>query len=111
MTNSNQKPYDSWLYIAEYNRLTLDYAGALVPSAPLVPPVRDQRLGIDFEPQVSEPFDEKTKFIDVVADLDCCLAFGPEPKADARLHKIRAGETRRYGVSPGHRLAVVAAED
>lgn len=74
----------------------------------LMPGVAEQHVDIDVESQMSEPFNERTKFIMVHAEADCSLAFGAEPKADADYHRLAAEQDRWYSVQGGQRLAVIS---
>lgn len=72
--------------------------------------VAEQNLVISGASASSAAFNSKTKFIEIVADVDCAIAFGvTAPTADATKHYIPAKTTRYYGVNPGTFLAVIAS--
>ena len=100
----------SRIYISEYSRLGLDFTGAVI-DAPMAPAVAEQSLEIMHEERISSFFNSATRFIIITADADCCIAIGSTPKANPRMHKVHSGETRRYGVSHEHRLAVIVSEE
>lgn len=81
---------------------------------PHMPPVAEQKLTIGPEQDVSKPFGEKTRFIRVRPDEDCCLAFAMPDiqhiEAVPGLHVLGAGEVAWYGVRHGMRLAVIQDE-
>lgn len=60
---------------------------------------------------VSEPFGAETHAVLMHATENCSVAFGTKPDADPKKGFMKAGETRQYSVFPGHRLAVIAAEE
>jgi len=99
------------LFITEYSRLGHDFLN-LVFDAPSVPSIAEQRVEFGLDQQgLSEPFSGGTRFVEVIATEDCCLAFGEAPRANATKHWLPADTLRRYGVAQGHRVAVVASED
>ena len=98
------------LFITEYSRLGQDFLGHQLDSAS-VPAIAEQRVEFSHEQGLSDPFLGATRFVEVISPDDCCLAFGAKPQADPTKHWLPAGILRRYGVSPGHLLAVVLSED
>ena len=74
---------------------------------PMTPALVEQSVEIGEVSKHSKPFNSATRLVMLKARADCSLAFGVEPKADPRFHFMDAGETRFYGVKPGHRVAVV----
>ena len=98
------------LYITEYTRVANDSAHQS-SGAPLTPPVAEQSILIDFESAQSAPFSGTTHYIFIHTTEDCCLAFGKDPVADPKLHRISAGGERFYGVNFGDRLAVIASRE
>jgi hypothetical protein len=97
------------LYITGYRFLAYDNNTHSLP-APQVPEEYNERLPITSIGNVSKPFTDMTRFICLVAEADCWLAFGEDPEARVGVHPMRAGE-RFYGVFPGHRLSVIAGDD
>ncbi len=74
----------------------------------LMPAVAEQSIDIDVESKPSAAFNEKTKFVMVHSEVPCSLAFGVEPKADAKYHRLGEEQDRWYSVQTGHRIAVVS---
>jgi len=97
------------LYITEYSHLGLEFTNHHL-NAPTVPPIAEQRIEIGFESVASKPFAGATRFIEVTATEDCCLAFGPSPVAKGSEHLLLGRSPKPYAVAPGHRIAVIAAE-
>lgn len=95
------------LFITEYHRLARAADGPMV-AAGQEPAVANQKLNVAALPDVSAPFADKTSFVMVHTTEPVHLAFGDTPEATTNAHRLGAGETRFYGVSPGHRLSVVA---
>lgn len=94
------------LSITEYARLARSADGPFVLTGQ-EPAVAEQEISIGGSSTPSQPFSPRTNFIMVHAAAVCALAFGDNPSATATRHRLGAGETRFYGVSPGQRLAVI----
>lgn len=70
----------------------------------------EQNLAISASNAPSVAFNAKTKFIEIVGDVDCAIAFGTSaPTADPTKHYIPAKSTRYYAVMPGSFIAVIAS--
>ena len=50
-----------------------------------------------------------TRFVRVVSDADCHIAAGSSPTATTSDLKLTAGSAEYFGVTPGHKIAVIAA--
>lgn len=94
------------LSITEYARLARSADGPFVLTGQ-EPAVAEQEISIGGASTQSAAFNARTNFIMVHAAAVCALAFGDTPTALANRHRLGAGETRFYGVSPGQRLAVI----
>lgn len=94
------------LSITEYANLARSGDGPFVLTGQ-EPAVAEQEINITGSTQSSAPFNARTRFIMVHAAAVCALAFGDTPSAVAGRHRLGAGETRFYGVSPGQRVAVI----
>lgn len=92
----------SHIYITEYSRVSNAFA-----LAPVEPANAEQYLEIDFKPTQSKPFKDDTRFIAVNTDTACSIAIGKDAIADNEFKRLSAGETRYFGVDPGHRISVV----
>lgn len=98
------------LYITEYSTFGKDRTGALV-QVPEVPAEREYSIDMDEDASTqSEEFFPKTTVVAVVSDVDCCLAWGPNPIAENVRGFLPAGAERVVAVKPGHRVAVIALE-
>jgi hypothetical protein len=94
------------LYITEFPNGALIGGTAIHTTAIIA----EQSIGIEDASVASKPFSLRTDLIMVEADYPCCLAFGKDPKADPGKHRIAADRPRIYGVMPGDRIAVIAAQ-
>lgn len=56
----------------------------------------------------SSAFHPITKFVRVIADVDCHLAFGVSPTATSSGMKLMAGSAEYFGVRGGDKVAAVA---
>ncbi len=74
---------------------------------PQAPPLFEEGVPIGLESTQSEAFSDQAVFVMVRPDIACCLAFGPDPVAEAGIHPVDARERMWYGVFPGHRIAVI----
>lgn len=96
------------LYITEYSRLGYDFAN-LPLAAPEVPGLREQRVEFSYRQGQAEPTGGGTRFVDVIASEDCCLAFNQA--ASPRQHWLPSGQLRRYATPPGTVISVIRAEN
>lgn len=95
----------SLLHIAVYSHAA--HHGSAALPMPQVPPLFEEGILIELTSNQSMPFPEQATFIMVRPDIACCLAFGPDPLAEAGIHPVDARERMWYGVFPGHRIAVI----
>lgn len=100
----------SYLYITEFSRMGVDHGG-LQSGAPVMPGLAEHRLEIGAISAASPRFREHTRIVMLHATHSCCIAFGDDPKADEKLHRLSPNETRFYGVSPNDKVAVIMAEE
>lgn len=96
------------LKITIYNMLAHDSSTRSM-GAPQTPPLAEWSLEVGYDSIQSKPFPQNACFICIKSETRCALAFGENPVADPELHTVDAGERLYYGVSPGHKLAVIAA--
>lgn len=94
------------LFITCYRHMALDDFNRLI-AAPMTPPLAEAYVNISPESVSSDPFPQYTSFICIKPEVDCAVAFGPEPTANPDYHVLEAGEKCFYGVTPGHRIAVI----
>lgn len=103
----------STLFITEYS--DLGWVGVNsnqlihAPSAQTL--LAEQALMISASNAVSVAFNAKTKFIEIVGDVDVAISFGTTNAvtADATKHYIPAKSTRYYGVQPLTFIAGIAS--
>ena len=93
------------LYITEFTDLGRNFSG-LAMAAPSAPPVASQAVTFTTTTQ-SAAFNDATKLIMVQADAVCSIEIGSDPTATTNSMRMAAGETRFYGVTPGHKIAAV----
>lgn len=100
------------LFISEYS--SLGWVGTNsnqlihAPSAQAL--LAEQNITISGSSAQSTAFSSTTKFIEIVADVDCAIAFGiASATADATKHYIPAKTTRYYAVQPATFLAVISS--
>lgn len=55
----------------------------------------------------SQVFNERTKFVRLHCDAICSIKFGASPTATADDARMVANQTEFFGVTRGHRLAVI----
>lgn len=94
------------VYITEYAALARD-AYSFHIAAGQEPARAEQAMTISATSAQSAAFNELTGFIMVHTTEVACLAFGENPTALNNRHRLGAGETRFYGVKPGHKLAAI----
>lgn len=92
------------LYIAEYASVA-NNANSEVPKAPLLASQTLQVTGV----QTSAAFNDQTQLIEIHTDAVCFILIGAAPTATQTSMRMAAGETRRYGVTPGHKISVISA--
>lgn len=81
--------------------------GSMALPIPQAPPLFEEGIPIELKSNQSLPFSDQAVFVMIRPDIACCLAFGPDPIAEAGIHPIDARERMWYGVFPGHRIAVI----
>jgi hypothetical protein len=85
-----------------------DIAGPM--QIPQMPPVVEQTpLAIAGASAASVAFSARTRFICLTPKADCHVAVGDTPVATANSKPLTAGQAYYFGVSPGHKVAVIAA--
>lgn len=95
------------LHITVYSMMARDAVNGALP-APMTPPLAELQVEIvGFQSKQSDQFPDGAHFVMVKPEVACALAFGENPKAKPDTHPLDAGEIRWYGVTPGHRIAVI----
>lgn len=100
----------SKLFVTAYRNMAVDDFGRAI-AAPDAPPLGEFFVDITHENNVSDPFPKYTAFVQVKAEIDCCLAFAAvgqdDPVAEPDYHFVEAGERLFYGMKEGGRIAVI----
>lgn len=92
--------------IAEFDLLCRDDNSVQLQAGP-VPPRVKQQVSITAGSVQSSAFANNTKFLRVHADAACRVEFGANPTADGTSMRMAAGQTEYFGVTPGHKVAVI----
>jgi hypothetical protein len=95
------------VYLSEYAVQCRDESGALVPVGN-EPALAVQALTLGGESSQSQAFSAKTRFVRVLAEADCSVAFGANPTATTAKAKIPANVPEYFGVQPGQKMALIA---
>jgi hypothetical protein len=96
----------STLYVTELKDLPFDYFGRPMP-APKMPAEAEQGVSISGVSVQSSAFGNNTHYIMVHPDATCSIAIGTNPTAVNTAHRIKQDERLYYGVTPGHKIAVI----
>jgi hypothetical protein len=93
------------LHISEYSTI-----GAFSSPAQMAlePSIATQVIDFSGGETQSTEFSQKTKFVRVWSDADCCLAFGADPTATTSSLPIAAKVPECFGVAPGDKMSVIA---
>lgn len=94
------------VYIQEYARQPIDRNNRLLPAGE-EPAVTSQTVAVGASSTQSSPFNTLTGFVRVHTDVVCSVAFGANPTATATSMRMAANTTEFFGVTPGHRVAVI----
>ena len=96
------------LWITEFNANF--YAGTLVSQMPMAQMTGAATQVVTFTTSTqSAALAAGTQFVRVIADADCHIAAGTNPTAAPADMKLIAGQAEYFGVTPGHKIAVIAA--
>ena len=93
------------LYISEFSSLPQISGGQ--PQCAPYPPVARQTVAIGVSSVSSSAFNAQTKFIRVHTDAICSVDIGAGPVATATTDRLGAGQTEYFGVTGGHKIAVI----
>lgn len=94
------------VYIQEYARQPIDRNNRLLRAGE-EPAVTSQTVAVTVGSVQSNPFNAATGFIRVHTDVVCSVAFGLNPTATTTSMRLAANTTEFFGVTPGHRIAVI----
>lgn len=96
------------LYITEFQYMenANDIGG--VPQIAKLPGVASQTVAISGSSAQSSAFNVLTRFVRVTTDIACHVAVGANPTATTSLMRMGPDSVEYFGVTPGHKLAVIA---
>ena len=94
----------SSLYITELS----NGAGAL--QAAQLPAIAEQKVTISGTSAQSAAFQQETRMIRVHTDVACHILVGSDPTATVAKLRMAADSVEYFGVTPGHKVAVKAAD-
>jgi len=75
---------------------------------PMLPPVAQQVVTFTTTTQ-SAALNASTRFVRLIADADCHIEVGADPTATTSNMRLQADTTEYFGVTAGHKIAVIAA--
>ena len=93
------------LYITEYEDVgpTLSQ----IAQAPQEPRIANQTVAIGGTSTQSSAFNVRTRLVRLHTDAICSVDFGASPTAVATESRMAANTTEFFGVTPGHKVAVI----
>lgn len=96
------------LYITEFQYMenANDIGG--VPQIAKFPAVASQTIAIAGSSAQSSAFNVATRFIRVTTDIACHIAVAANPTATTSLLRMGPDAVEYFGVTPGHKIAVIA---
>ena len=99
------------LYITEYNRMTLDVSGAVVPIG-MEPAITTQTVAISGVSAQSALLNSATRFVRIETDTICHLLWAANPTATTSHTRLAASQTEYFGTNPidvglGLKIAVI----
>ena len=99
----------SELNITEYVNLGRDLSGVLVPVGE-EPALVIQNVSFTGTSVQSSAFNDKTRFVRLIADIDTRIEFGINPTAGATKTNLPMGVAEYFGVKLGESLKVAAIQ-
>lgn len=94
------------LFISEYMRMPADVRGLVQTGEE--PSLATQTVAIGASSAQSVAFNAATKFVRINTDAVCSLKFGTNPTATVNDLRLATNATEFFGVTPGHKVAVIA---
>ena len=99
----------AFLNIQEYSGVGGSGGGA-VPQIAREPAVTTQQVTASGTSAQSSAFNASTNYVRLIADVAVYIAFGSDPTAvDASDLYLPAGTAEYFGITPGHKVAVITA--
>ena len=97
------------LHITEFDRLAVSANGGPVVQIASMPPLAEQVVAIGASSAASSAFNASTRFVCLTPKADCHIQIGATPTATTSLLPLTAGQVYYFGVTPGHKVAVIQA--
>ncbi len=97
------------LHITEFDRLAVSANNGPVVQIASMPPLAEQTVAIGGSIAESSAFNASTRFVCLTPKADCHVAFGETPVATTNSKPLTAGQDYYFGVTPGHKVAVIQA--
>ena len=74
-----------------------------------MPPLAEQVVAIGASSAASSAFNASTRFVCLTPKADCHIQIGATPTATTSLLPLTSGQAYYFGVTPGHKVAVIQA--
>ena len=97
------------LHITEFDRLAVSANGGPVVQIASMPPLAEQVVAIGASSAASSAFNASTRFVCLTPKADCHIQIGATPTATTSLLPLTSGQAYYFGVTPGHKVAVIQA--
>ena len=97
------------LHITEFDRLAVSANGGPVVQIASMPPLAEQVVAIGGSSAASSAFNAATRFVCLTPKADCHIQIGAAPTATTSLLPLTSGQAYYFGVTPGHKVAVIQA--
>ena len=97
------------LHITEFDRLAVSANNGPVVQIASMPPLAEQTVAIGGSSAASSAFNASTRFVCLTPKADCHIQIGAAPTATTSLLPLTAGQVYYFGVTPGHKVAVIQA--
>ena len=97
------------LHITEFDRLAVSANGGPVVQIASMPPLAEQVVAIGASSAASSAFNASTRFVCLTPKADCHIQIGAAPTATTSLLPLTSGQAYYFGVTPGHKVAVIQA--
>jgi len=97
------------LHITEFDRLAVSANNGPVVQIASMPPLAEQTVAIGGSSAASSAFNASTRFVCLTPKADCHIQIGAAPTATTSLLPLTAGQAYYFGVTPGHKVAVIQA--
>lgn len=99
----------AYLWITEFDRKPVATGGDSISQIPCLPEVASQQVDFTAGATQSSAFNVDTRFVRLYSDVDCHVLVGSNPTATTAKMPLSAGVAETFGVTPGHKISVIAA--